>query len=47
MVDDPAEVDPSGELAVDVAMVPDGAASEEVLRYLMVHLKEWKLSRKV
>ncbi len=29
MVDDPADVDPSGELAVDVAMVPDGAASEE------------------
>jgi len=29
VVDDPADVDPSGELAVDVAMVPDGAASEE------------------
>ncbi len=27
--EDPADVDPSGELALDVAIVPDGAASEE------------------
>jgi len=29
VVEDPADADPSGELAFAVAMVPDGAASEE------------------